>query len=81
MTHVYCSTVSQAFKLFMSAEYSQIWTAVCNQYGVSHSNQIPKRSQTQGGCEISIKLFKQGSARICQVKKRADKVGQTYYQS
>ena len=47
------------------AEYRQIWTAVCAKYGVSHINEIPKRSQSQGGSEISIELLKQGLARIC----------------
>ena len=49
-------------------EFSKIWTGVCVKYGVNHVNEIPKRSQNNGSAEISIKLLKQGLARICAGK-------------
>ena len=74
-------TVSQAFKIFMSifpplnmiltdfgAEFSKIWTTVCAQHGVSHENEIPKRSRQSGSAEVSIKILKQGLAKICAGK-------------
>ena len=38
---------------------------MCAKYGVFNINEIPKSSQNNGGAEISIKLLKQGLARIC----------------
>ena len=46
-------------------EFSNFFTATCQQYGISHANEIPRRSQSQGSCELGIKLLKQGLNRIC----------------
>ena len=35
---------------------------------MSHENEIPKRSQQSGSAEVSIKILKQGLARICAGK-------------
>ena len=86
LKNITSSTVSQAFKIFMTIfpplneiqsdfgpEFSKIWTGVCAKYGVSHINEIPKRSQNNGGAEISIKLLKQRLARICAGKEEGRK--------
>ena len=49
-------------------EFTKIWTGVWLKYGVNHVNEIPKRSQNNGSAEISIKLLKQGLARLCAGK-------------
>ena len=46
-------------------EFSNFFTLTCNQNGIEHSNEIPRRSQSSGACELGIKLLKQGMNRIC----------------
>ena len=71
LKNISCQTVSQALKIFLGIipapaklksdfgpEFSNFFTMTCNQYGIEHSNKIPRRSQSQGSCELGIKLLK-----------------------
>ena len=47
------------------AEFSSTVTKQLNALGITHSSHIPRRSQSQGGAEVTIKLLKGTLTKIC----------------
>ena len=49
-------------------EFGTKFTEQLNKLGIDHASRIPRRSESQGNCEVAIKILKQTLTKVCASK-------------